>query len=374
MIDKLVLALALLAVGFALGSIALWVVWRSKDTNKYRKLIAVTVFLTFDLIVFGGFTRLTDSGLGCPDWPGCYSEMNPLLAHEEIKAAEAALPHGPVTVAKAWIEMIHRYLAMAVGMLIVAQVIVAWRMWYQNRHAQFAASKQPKRSPWMASFLLFFVCLQGAFGAWTVTLKLQPIIVTTHLLLGLGLLSLLVWSLEREQTSLIKLTHRASVLRILAPVAFVLLWMQIGFGGWVSTNYAALACTGYPTCNGVLLPDLDWEHAFHLWRKLGQTAEGEYLPYSALVTIQWVHRSFAWVAIFAVGSLAMILRSEPHLKILGNQVLAVLLLQFLTGVGTVYFNWPLALAVLHNAGAAMLVLMLTMINYRVRYSSSAQAA
>lgn len=374
MLDKLVLAVSLLAVGFALGSIALWVVWRSKDTNKYRKLIAVTVFLTFDLIVFGGFTRLTDSGLGCPDWPGCYSEANPLLAHDEIKAAEAILPNGPVTVAKAWIEMIHRYLAMAVGMLIVAQVIVAWRMWYQNRPAQPSALEQPQRNPWMASFLLFFVCLQGAFGAWTVTLKLQPIIVTTHLLLGLGLLALLVWSLEREQALSLVLTHRAGLLRIFAPVAFALLWIQIGLGGWVSTNYAALACTGYPTCNGAMLPDLDWEHAFHLWRKLGQTSEGEYLPYSALVTIQWVHRTFAWVAILAVVSLAIVLRAEPNLRKLGNQVLTVLFFQFLTGVGTVYFNWPLALAVLHNAGAAMLVLMMTMINYRVRYSSSAQAA
>lgn len=187
MTETITLGLALLAVGFVLGSLALFVVWRSQDSNKYKKLIAITVFLTFDLIVFGGFTRLTDSGLGCPDWPGCYSEMNPLLAHDEIKAAEAILPNGPVTVAKAWIEMIHRYLAMAVGMLIVSQMILAW--WQR---------KQRQHSPWLPTVLFFFVCLQGAFGAWTVTLKLQPVIVTTHLLLGLGLLALLVWSLERE--------------------------------------------------------------------------------------------------------------------------------------------------------------------------------
>ncbi len=371
MFDTLLLALALLAVGFVLGSLALFVVWRSKESNKYRKLIAVTVFLTFDLIVFGGFTRLTDSGLGCPDWPGCYSEMNPLLAHEEIKAAEAALPHGPVTVAKAWIEMIHRYLAMAVGMLIVAQVIMAWWQRRQSKTAQTPNDKSTAtsiRSPWMPSFLLFFVCLQGAFGAWTVTLKLQPVIVTTHLLLGLGLLALLVWSLEREQTSLMTVPVKNTSLKVLAPIAFVLLWMQIALGGWVSTNYAALACTGYPSCNGAMLPPLDWEHAFHLWRKLGKTAEGEYLPYSALVTIQWVHRSFAWIAITAVASLAFLMRRESGLRKLSHQILAVLFLQFLTGVGTVYFNWPLGLAVLHNAGAAMLVLMMTMINYRVRYS------
>lgn len=358
MIENITLGLALLAVGFVLGSIALFVVWRSQESNKYKKLLAITVFLTFDLIVFGGFTRLTDSGLGCPDWPGCYSEMNPLLAHDDIKAAEAILPNGPVTVAKAWIEMIHRYLAMMVGMLIVSQMAMAW--WQR---------KQRQHSPWLPTFLFFFVCLQGAFGAWTVTLKLQPVIVTTHLLLGLGLLALLVWSLEREQQPVVAVARYAPRLRWMAVVAFVLLWVQIALGGWVSTNYAALACSGYPSCNGSLVPDLDWEHAFHLWRKLGKTAEGEYLPYSALVTIQWVHRSFAWIAISAVATLAFMARSEPNLRRLANQLLILLALQFVTGVATVYFNWPLGLAVLHNAGAAMLVLMLSMLNYRVRYGA-----
>ncbi len=358
MIENITLGLALLAVGFVLGSIALLVVWRSQESNKYKKLLAITVFLTFDLIVFGGFTRLTDSGLGCPDWPGCYSEMNPLLAHDDIKAAEAILPNGPVTVAKAWIEMIHRYLAMMVGMLIVSQMAMAW--WQR---------KQRQHSPWLPTFLFFFVCLQGAFGAWTVTLKLQPVIVTTHLLLGLGLLALLVWSLEREQQSVVAVARYSPRLRWMAVVAFVLLWVQIALGGWVSTNYAALACSGYPGCNGSLVPDLDWEHAFHLWRKLGKTAEGEYLPYSALVTIQWVHRSFAWIAISAVATLAFMARSEPNLRRLANQLLIPLALQFVTGVATVYFNWPLGLAVLHNAGAAMLVLMLSMLNYRVRYGA-----
>lgn len=358
MLELILLGVMLLGIGFVLGSIALIVVWCSTDSNKYKKLLAITVFLTFDLIVFGGFTRLTDSGLGCPDWPGCYSEMNPLLAHDEIKAAEAILPNGPVTVAKAWIEMIHRYLAMAVGMLIVSQMVMAW--WQR---------KQRQHSPWLPTFLFFFVCLQGAFGAWTVTLKLQPVIVTTHLLLGLGLLALLVWSLEREMQPVATVKTYSLQLRWMAAGAFVLLWIQIALGGWVSTNYAALACTGYPSCNGSLVPDLDWEHAFHLWRKLGKTSEGEYLPYSALVTIQWVHRSFAWIAISAVATLAFMARSEPNLRRLANQILAVLTLQFVTGVATVYFNWPLGLAVLHNAGAAMLVLMLSMLNYRVRYGT-----
>ena len=162
-------------------------VYTSSDASKYRKLVWVSVFLTFDLIVFGAFTRLTDSGLGCPDWPGCYGAANPFLAHAQIVAEETLRPTGPVTVVKAWIEMIHRYLAMAIGVLIVAMMSQAWYRWIKSRRTRI------EYAPGMPTFLFFFVCLQGAFGAWTVTLKLQPVIVTIHLLLGMGLLALLVW-------------------------------------------------------------------------------------------------------------------------------------------------------------------------------------
>ncbi len=162
-------------LGLLVALLPLTVVWASKDANKYRKLAWVTLFLTFDLIMFGAFTRLTDSGLGCPDWPGCYGHANPVAAHSQISAAEAAMPHGPVTVAKAWIEMIHRYLAMAVGVLIVAMMVIAWMRWFRSeRRSRIAV-------PVLPTLLFGFVCLQGAFGAWTVTLKLQPVIVTIHL-------------------------------------------------------------------------------------------------------------------------------------------------------------------------------------------------
>ena len=155
------------------------IIYLSRGEDKFKRLAWVTVFLTFDLIVFGAFTRLTDSGLGCPDWPGCYGEANPFLAHDDISAAQSALPSGPVTVFKAWIEMIHRYLAMAVGVLIIAICVGAVHHWRKNKISRY--------HPALPLVLLIFVCIQGAFGAWTVTLKLQPIIVTTHLLLGLSL-------------------------------------------------------------------------------------------------------------------------------------------------------------------------------------------
>jgi cytochrome c oxidase assembly protein subunit 15 len=144
--------------------------------------------------------------------------------------------------------------------------------------------------------------------------------------------------------------------------------VQVALGGWVSTNYAALACHDYPMCNGEVIPQLDFEHAYVLWRELGRTGSGDFLPFSALVTIHWVHRTFAWVVFALLGYVAYLGRKHIDTKALSNGVLAVLLMQLITGVATIYFSWPLAIAVLHNAGAAVLVLLLSMLNYRVRSS------
>ncbi|MCC6069692.1 heme A synthase [Massilia sp. GCM10020059] len=359
-------ALVLLALkGLLAASLPLAMVWMSSDANKYRKLVWVIVFLTFDLIVFGAFTRLTDSGLGCPDWPGCYGAANPFIAHEQIAAAEALMPTGPVTVVKAWIEMTHRYLAMGIGALIMALMATSWIQWRKTRRAEF--------SPAIPTALFFFVCVQGAFGAWTVTLKLQPVIVTIHLLLGMGLLALLVWMGGRQDHAMHRFPAAGSnapvlaALRPLAIVSFVLLFVQIALGGWVSTNYATLACTDFPLCGGKVVPDMDFEHGFTLWRELGKTAAGSYLPFSALTAIHWVHRNFAFVVFAVVGWTAW--RAWPHAG-LGKtaRLMAVALgAQFVTGVATVFLDFPLAIAVLHNAGAAVLVLLVTMLNYQLKY-------
>lgn len=347
--------------GLLAAMIPLLMVWTARDSNKYRKLVWVTAFLTFDLIMFGAFTRLTDSGLGCPDWPGCYGHANPFQAMEQIRAAEALMPDGPVTVMKAWIEMIHRYFAMGVGVLIIAMMLIAWRGWLksQRQEARFA--------PGYPTFLLGFVCLQGAFGAWTVTMKLQPAIVTIHLLLGMGLLAALVW-LGARQNGYAPVEAPRSM-RWLALAGLVLLFMQIALGGWVSTNYAALACLDYPLCNGQVVPEMDFEHGFTLWRELGKTGGGEYLPFAALVAIHWVHRNFAWIVIAVVAWLGWRARRIEGLSRLGTFLLAAVALQFATGMATVFLKWPLALAVIHNGGAALLVALLTMLNYRVRFSA-----
>ncbi len=351
-------------MGLFVASIPLTMVWLSADANKYRKLVWLMAFLTFDLIVFGGFTRLTDSGLGCPDWPGCYGAANPFIAHEQIAAAEALMPTGPVTKVKAWIEMIHRYLAMGIGVLIMALMFQSIRQWRKTHRQTFA--------PALPVALFLFVCVQGAFGAWTVTLKLQPVIVTIHLLLGMGLLAMLVWLGGREDYLLKPPAPSRDVaglraLRTLALLAAVVLLVQIALGGWVSTNYATLACDEFPFCDGKLIPEMDFEHGFTLWRELGKTAAGHYLQFSALVAIHWVHRNFAVVLTLVLGFASWRASRQPALRGTAKLIAAVLCAQLFTGIATVFFDFPLAIAVLHNAGAALLVLLVTMLNYKVKH-------
>lgn len=351
--------IALALKGLLVALIPATLVYLSRGADRYRKLAWVMVFFTFDLIVFGAFTRLTDSGLGCPDWPGCYGEANPFLAHEDISAAQAAMPTGPVTVFKAWIEMIHRYLAMGVGTLIIASLVVAWRI-SRTSDALRYKTKLP-------ALLLLFVCIQGAFGAWTVTLKLQPVIVTIHLLLGMSLLSLLTWHAMRQNPAPTVISD-AHTMRWPAVLSLVMVFSQIALGGWVSTNYSALACGGFPLCQGSLMPDMEWAQGFTLWRPLGMTSTNEYLPFGALVAINWAHRFFA---IFVAGVVAWTshrARKIEGLRTVSRGISWILLAQLATGISTVLLDWPLSIAVLHNAGAAILLTLLVMLNYLIVFS------
>jgi len=365
--------------GIAIASLPIALVWVGrvpKNGDRLRRLAWVTVFITFDLIVFGGFTRLTDSGLGCPDWPGCYAKANPLMASQDIRSAESALPYGPVSMTKAWIEMIHRYLAMAVGVLIVTMLIVSVRRGWRRRSARAMPSWMPPAEPGLVTVLLGLVVLQGVFGAWTVTQKLQPIFVSTHLLLGLALLALLiVHALKLDDRARLPVTAARSVpgLRIFAAVALGILVLQIALGGWVSANYAVLACSDFPKCQGVWLPEMDFANGFHLWRELGKSADGGYLSIAALTAIHWVHRSFAWIVVIVLAALALRARRVDGLARPVAVLWALLAAQFATGLVNVVFAWPLVAAVLHNAGAAGLLATLVVLNYRLpRLSPSAQ--
>lgn len=352
----------LAALGILAALLPLTIVWVSGDTDKYRKLVWVTLFLTFDLIMFGAFTRLTDSGLGCPDWPGCYGHANPLQAHADISAAETAMPTGPVTVIKAWIEMIHRYLAMGIGVLIVSMTAISWRKWLQSGRQEI------KFSPLFPSLLLAFVCVQGAFGAWTVTMKLQPVIVTVHLLLGMGLLALLTWFGTRLGDHP-PTPKSAAALRLPTTLAIWLLLLQIALGGWVSTNYAALACTDFPLCNGALLPQMDFYNGFTIWRDLGMTAHGDYIPFAALTAIHWMHRAFAFVVATLIAWLALRSFKIETLHKTARWLLIAVVLQFSMGIATVLLQLPLLLAVAHNGGAALLLMLLVMLHNKIRITT-----
>jgi cytochrome c oxidase assembly protein subunit 15 len=356
--------LALAVKGILIAALPLLYVWRSHAPDKLRKLVWVTAFLTLDLIVFGGFTRLTDSGLGCPDWPGCYGHSNPLSAGESIRAAETAQPTGPVTMGKAWVEMLHRYFALAIGVLIIVLLALALRRWMQDRSRPIV----------LPVAVLVWVCVQGAFGAWTVTQKLQPIFVTAHLLGGMLLLSLLVWFGLHESPE--APAGDVATLRGSGALALVALVAQIALGGWVSSNYAVMACPDFPLCHGALAPaGMDFGNGFTLWRDLGMTggADAQPIPFEALVAIHWVHRWFALIAAGMVGWLAWRARGHPATRRAGNWLAGFVVLQLLTGMSNVVFQWPLALAVLHNGGAAAMLALVLVVNYRA-IAASARAA
>ena len=349
--------LMLMGVVVALGPLA-WVWLRNRQASTARRLRALTVltlFLTFDLVVFGAFTRLTDSGLGCPDWPGCYGNASPLGASAEISAAQQAMPTGPVTHGKAWVEMVHRYLATGVGVLILT-LAVASTVLRRREGAQVLPF-----SLWWPWVTLLWVCVQGAFGALTVTMKLFPAIVTLHLLGGLALLALLCVQAVRygQAAGASAVTPLAAGSRALLWAGLALLTLQIALGGWVSTNYAVLACTEFPSCQGSYWPPMDFAQGFQIWRPLGLLADGNHITFAALTAIHYTHRLMAFVVIVVLGGLAWHLAAVPGLRAQARWIGLLLAWQFASGLSNVVLDWPLVAALAHTGGAAALLTVLT---------------
>ncbi|MFM1870495.1 MAG: hypothetical protein RLY99_1239 [Pseudomonadota bacterium] len=347
----------LLLIGAAIGAAVLMLLWWKAKRVSFHRLVLLTTFFTFDLILFGAFTRLTDSGLGCPDWPGCYGVSNPLAALTQIREAESLMPTGPVTLSKAWIEMLHRYFAMGVGFLII--IITVWAWLKRNVVGQKTALT--------ATAILLLVCVQGAFGAWTVTLKLQPLIVTIHLMLGLSLLAALTYlssmsakfdgehySFRPESNPHVKLT----------AIVLIILIAQIFLGGWVSTNYAVLACDDFPMCHGSWYPSMNFSEGFSLWRELGKTADGTHLSIEALRAIHWTHRLGAILALATIFYLAyQLFKASVHdssqsLRFWSLCLVVLGLVQLITGMSNIILDWPLIAAVIHTGGAAALIFVL----------------
>jgi heme a synthase len=307
-----------------------------------KNLLIFGILLAFCVISLGAYVRLSDAGLGCPDWPGCYGKLLGVPdSHHEVNAAQAAFPHAPVEAAKAWKEMIHRYLAGILGLVIAAIAILA--VW-------------PRRQSVIAPqiFLVGLVLVQAALGMLTVTWLLKPVIVTLHLLGGMLILATLVGIHAYQAPSLIDTTTPALKKAAWAITAIILI--QIALGGWTSANYAAMACSDYPLCQGQLMPaDMDWSHAFVFNRELGQTSDGQMLSLQTLTAIHWTHRSFALIVLAACVAFAMRLKQQTETRHLGQLLLAAVVVQVLLGISNVWLQWPLGLAVLHNTGAAILL-------------------
>ena len=312
-----------------------------RPTGVYRMAIA-GIALASVVVVLGAYTRLVDAGLGCPDWPGCYGQLGVPTGAVEIARAEAAFPGAPVEADKAWVEMIHRYAATALGALILVILGLALK------------NRQPWRLP---AGLAVLVIAQGAFGAWTVTLKLWPQVVTAHLLGGFATLALLgVLALTERPAPLFRVDPS---LKRLATVALVVLVVQVALGGWLTSNYAALACPDFPTCHGAWLPEMDFRTGFDVTQTVGPNYLGGLMSSDARVAIHFAHRLGAIAVLLVVGVLAWRLGD----RVAGWSLVAVLAAQLGLGIANVVFALPLAVAVLHNAGAAALLLVLVAVRF-----------
>lgn len=322
----------------------------------YRKLILTAFLLAFCVIVLGAYVRLSDAGLGCPDWPGCYGKLTPHHASAEIDAALRDNPHGVVSHAKAWKEMVHRYLAGTLGLLVMA--ILGLTLWQRA---------EVRGGIGLPAALAALIVFQALLGMWTVTERLKPVVVSAHLLGGMATLALLTWLWLREARPAQPVYYaRAEHLRGPAAIGLALVAVQIALGGWVSSNYAALACPDFPTCQGQWWPATDFAQAFSVRRELGYTASGELLPIAALTAIHWTHRLMALVVAVFLGVLAARLAGVAGFRGSASILGGLLALQILLGIGNVVFGLPLALAVLHNAGAALLLVAMVMLNFRLR--------
>ena len=322
--------------------------------NRFRYLSLAGAILALCVVVLGAYVRLSDAGLGCPDWPGCYGALTVPQSEVAIEKAQAIFPHSTIEAGKAWKEMAHRYLAGSLGLVVLALFILGWR---SRQHIRVA--------PLLPTVLLLIIAFQAALGMWTVTMLLKPAIVSAHLIGGMTTLALLTWIAYRHWSTNDALLAITPKLKLAIRGAIVVLLAQVFLGGWTSTNYAALACTDFPTCHGVWVPEMDFKDAFHLVRELGQSANGGNLTLSALTAIQWVHRIGALITFAYLGSLALLLIKIPAFKRIALLLALVLIAQVSIGIANLILQLPLALAVAHNLGAALLVIITVVINSKI---------
>lgn len=336
----------------------------SSRYRLFRRLALAGVVLAFGVVVLGAWVRLSAAGLGCPDWPGCYGHLSVDDAARNVDAINEAFPHRPFEYHKAIKEMVHRYFASSLGLLILVLAGLA-----------IANRRDPQQPVILPIVLVGLVILQGLLGMWTVTLLLKPLIVVLHLLGGLATLSLLAWlAMEKPAPAPTPTLPRetgegregaTAALQKIVMASLIVLGLQIALGGWTSSNYAALACPDFPTCQNSLWPTMDAKDAFVLWRGLGIDYEGGVLDHPARVAIHFVHRLGAVLAALVLGfaSIAAIRRGPTRaVRLAGAALGAVLVCQLILGPLMVIRALPLALATAHNAVAALLLLAVVALN------------
>jgi cytochrome c oxidase assembly protein subunit 15 len=330
---------------------------------KWSLLLTYTgLAIVVCVIVLGSWTRLADAGLGCPDWPGCYGSLVVPQTVEEIAAAQVLFPHSPVESHKGWMEMIHRYFASILGLVILVLAVASWS---QRKCLYYPFV--------LTQGLLAMVILQGAFGAWTVTLKLWPQVVTAHLFGGFitaSLLMVLLIKLRRmgRQVSALQLSNISySGLRIWAPLALILVVGQVFLGGWMSSNYAALACSSLPDCNGSWWPAMDFSQGFNLSQAMGPNYLGGLMHAEARQAIHVLHRYGAIILglYLMLMSYRLMAQDDRRLRTFGLGFLVLFIVQFLLGMANIYYLLPLPVAVAHNFGGASLFVLTLCLNYVV---------
>lgn len=320
----------------------------------YYKLTLFAALLALCVVLLGAYTRLGDAGLGCPDWPGCYGHIDVPEEVHEVAAAEQAFPERPVEAPKAWKEMVHRYFAGSLGLVILALALI-----------RLFSRQITRPGKGLPVALVGLVIFQAALGMWTVTLLLKPVVVMGHLLGGFATLSLL-WLMVSMQRKWFN--YDSSAMARLKPWAWlglILLVVQISLGGWTSSNYAALACTDFPTCHGQWWPDADFGEGFVLWRGLGVNYEFGVLDNPARVAIHLTHRIGALVVFLYLAFLAWKVTSVSRGSGRGLGVIigSLLVIQVSLGIANVVFHLPLANAVAHNGVAALLLLSLVTLTH-----------
>ncbi len=313
--------------------------------QTFHRLAMIAAIVAFCVIVLGAWVRLSHAGLGCPDWPGCYGQLTWPAAAQEVVTANQAFPERPFESTKAWKEMVHRYLAGILMLLVFTLTLKAWR--------------DPQPSSYfrlLTTALAALIILQALLGMWTVTLKLKPIIVMAHLLGGLTSFSLLLWlvySSRRQPAG--RPDMRVRRVRAGIITGIVVLGLQIALGGWTSANYAALACPDIPLCTGQWWPETSFREGFVLWREVGVNYEGGLLDRPARIAVHLAHRIGAIVTLLVLASLALRLLRVPQLRAGGRLLMTLLIAQFTLGVLNIAWVLPLWVATAHNAGATLLL-------------------